>query len=355
MTRRARKLPLWFWAVGLAGVCLGARQAAVLRSAPRSSVRREAERIALQQELKAVPNRIIYETYRKENWELFTVRADGSQAVNLTRTPDKDELYPHASPDGSKVCFVCDEGKGKQKTRSVYYMSLDGRGRTLVARNARQACWGADGGAIAYLKGEIEQFCYKDFATKGIFFHDLRTKKHREHPNRKIRHLYNLCPSPDGKWLLATVHAGMGYSHAILALEAAGPHVFNLGIGGCRPDISPDGKRVAWGPSDWVLRVGELDFTGDKPRVVRQRDLVRSAKPMKVYHVDWSPDGRYVAFSRGPAKKHLGHASEIVGIPAKGWNICVADASTTGRWVQITSDGLCNKEPDWVPAGKRKP
>ncbi|MBW7990769.1 MAG: hypothetical protein FVQ84_12250, partial [Planctomycetes bacterium] len=60
--------------------------------------------------LKAIPFKIIYETFRetdgKENWELYLINADGSNATNLTRTPDLDEMCPHASPDGTKICFV---------------------------------------------------------------------------------------------------------------------------------------------------------------------------------------------------------------------------------------------------------
>ena len=86
-----------------------------------------------------------------------------------------------------------------------------------------------------------------------ITIYDLQTGEHKQHPNKQIHHLYNLCWSPDGKWFLATVHAGMGYSHAILAIEADGMKVIDLNIPGCRPDISPDGTKVAWGPDDWIL------------------------------------------------------------------------------------------------------
>ena len=309
----------------------------------------------LPEELKGVGDKIVYETYRGNNWELFVVDADGSNAVNLTRTPDAHELYPHVSPDGSKICFVSDEGEGASKIRNVYHMNRDGTGRILVATNARQPCWNAEGTKIAYLQGESEEFCYTDYATKGIFVYDLASGDRREHPNREIHHLYNLCWSPDGKWFLATVHAGMGYRHGILAIEAEGMKVYDLGIPGCRPDISPDGTKIAWGPSDWALRVGELDFSGPEPKVINRRDVATSQKPMKIYHVDWSPDGRYVTFSRGPATKRLGMIPEIVGVPAEGWNICVADAAVVNRWMPLTTDGKCNKEPDWVPVeAKRK-
>ncbi|MHC4580349.1 MAG: hypothetical protein ACYS14_02765, partial [Planctomycetota bacterium] len=48
-------------------------------------------------DLKTIPFKILYETYRQtsgeENWELFLMNADGSDATNLTQTPDVHEMY----------------------------------------------------------------------------------------------------------------------------------------------------------------------------------------------------------------------------------------------------------------------
>jgi len=46
--------------------------------------------------------------------------------------------------------------------------------------------------------------------------------------------------------------------------------------------------------------------------------------------------------------QRLGLIPEIVGAKAEGWNICVADPDRINRCVEITTDGKCNKEPDWV-------
>jgi hypothetical protein len=124
--------------------------------------------------LKAIPFKIVYETYRetdgKENWELFLINADGSDATNLTRTKDVHELYPHASPDGKKISFVVDEGTGKAKSRNVYYMNIDGSGRVKVADNGREPCWSPDGKTIAYTGGEYERYTTRAFGSKGLFF-----------------------------------------------------------------------------------------------------------------------------------------------------------------------------------------
>jgi Tol biopolymer transport system component len=295
------------------------------------------------------PYGIVWEACHNGNWDLYMMAASGTEPVNLTQTPEVNELYPHVSPDGTKVCFVVDQGGENPTRRDVYYMNLDGTGRTKVADNARQPCWSPEGTAIAYLPGEFEQFTYVDYASKGVVIYDLTTGIHTPHPNGALYHLYNLCWSSDGNWFVATVHGGMGYEHAIIAIEAKGTGVYDLHIPGCRPDLSPDGRKIAWGSGDWTLSVADLDLTGPEPQVSNRRDVVTSAKPLKIYHIDWSPDGRWVTFSRGPTRKTLGPAVEMVGIEAKDWNICVADATKTDEWKPITSDGQSNKEPDWVP------
>jgi Tol biopolymer transport system component len=280
--------------------------------------------------------------------------ADGSGAVNLTQTSEVNEICPHVSPDGTKVTFLVDEGKGESLVRSAWLMNLDGTERRLIGKKIRWSCWSPDGTRIAYTKQEEDSFSYADGTTIGLFFFDPATGRHLQHPNDEIYHIYNLCWSPDGNWLAATVHAGMGYRHTNLAIEANGNGVFDLGLRGCRPDISPDGKRVAWGESDWTLRVADLDLSGPKPKVSGIRTVASSEKPVMVYHVDWSPDGKYVAFARGPHKRRMGRSPAYLGISGEDWNICVADAEQENRWVAITSDGKSNMEPDWAPASEVK-
>ncbi len=306
--------------------------------------------------LKTYPYKIVYETYQNNNWELFTINADGSNRINLTKTSKIHEMYPHVSPDGTKVCFVSDEKKeGGGKIRCVYYMNVDGSGRTKVVAGARQPCWGPDSQSIAYLKSKYDQFQINDYATEGIVFYDLKTKKHKVHPNKDIHHLYNICWSKNGKWIVATVHAGMGYSHTNLAIEVNGNNVYNLGIGGCRPDLSPDGTKIAWGKTDNIISVADIDLESDVPKVSNSEDLI--IDDLHVYHVDWSPDGKYLSYSRGPGGKTPANGpgtnrgiAELVGVRGK-WDVCVAPINTQGEFVDLTPNGGSCKETDWfIPA-----
>jgi hypothetical protein len=92
-------------------------------------------------------------------------------------------------------------------------------------------------------------------------FYDLASGTIRQHINStNLHHLYNPGWSADGKWIVATVHAGMGVDHAILLIEANGPRIINLNIPGCRPCLSPDGKQIAWGAGDHEIAAAPIDY-----------------------------------------------------------------------------------------------
>ena len=230
-------------------------------------------------------------------------------------------------------------------------MNSDGTGRIKIAANGREPCWSPDGTKIAYMKGEFEKFTFSDTATKGLFIYDLKTGKTREHVNNKLHHLYTLNWSPDGNWFVATVHGGMGFSHTILAIEANGDKIVDLKLSGCRPNISPDGKKVCWGHGDYCAGVAELDLSTPTPKATNLHNVVESKDPIETYHITWSPDMKYLTFTRGPkfkGKNLKGLLPEFPGVEATGWNVCVADANQKDRWVAITGDGKSCKQPSWV-------
>lgn len=318
---------------------------------------------AIKQDLQSSLYRLAYETYVDGNWEIFVINADGSNPTNLTRTPEQHEHYPQVSPDGSKICFSLDEGEGRDAVRSLCVMNMDGTGRRIIADHAREPFWSPDSKQVGFLPQEYPKFNVIDYYTKGMSFYDLETSKVIPHPNTEnLHHLYNPSFAPNGKWIVATVHAGMGYGHAILAIEATGDKIIDLEIPGCRPCISPDGKQLAWGPGDHEVALAPIDLDSDHPKVGPWRLRIQD-DTNETYHVDWSPDSSYVSLSRGPASK--GDASkqgtflsacEIVGVFAAEWNLCVIDARTEGvvdlnhdhnKFEMLTSNGASNKESDW--------
>src|SRR5512139_250557 len=96
---------------------------------------------SLSERLKASQFKIASECYVEDNWEIFVMNADGSEPVNLTRTPKEHEHYPQASPDGTKMCFSVDAGEGREAVRSLWVMDSNGKNRRKLAENAREPFW----------------------------------------------------------------------------------------------------------------------------------------------------------------------------------------------------------------------
>ena len=304
----------------------------------------EAKRAALRGELEKLPHKILFETYRGGDWEVFRMDADGSNVANLTNNPKAAELYPHATDDGERICYLIDEGARRRRVRSVWHMRPDGTGRTLVARYAREPCWMPDNRTIVFARDEYRRFTISPYGTKGLSLHDVMTGKTRPHPNGRIHHVGYLSCSPDGKWILGTVHGGMGYGHADLAMAVDGKAAQKLEpIGGCRPEIRRDGKKILWNATDQAIVVADIDLESRPIAIRNVRTVVDCDKRHKVYHADWSPDGRFIAFAHGR------NGSQNVGEVARGWHIYVADASAKNVYVQLTNDGVSDKEPDWLP------
>jgi Tol biopolymer transport system component len=319
---------------------------------------------SLKDSLKESPYKLAYETYVNGNWEIFVMNADGSAPVNLTQSPNVQEHYPQVSPDGTKLCFSVDEGEGRDAVRSLHVMDIDGSNRKKLADHAREPFWGPDSKVIGFLPQEYPKFNVIDYYTKGMSFYDLATGQVTPHPNgTNLHHLYNPSFAPNGKWVISTVHAGMGFNHAILAIETSGTNIINLKIPGCRPCVSPDGKQLAWGSGDHEIVLAPIDLESETPSVGPWRLRIQD-KTNETYHVDWAPDSRTVSLSRGLASKGdptkagtFQSACEIVGVYAAGWDLCAVSAERTGvldlnhasetDFTMLTTNGLSNKESAW--------
>lgn len=332
-----------------------------------------ADSAPLAKTLATLPYKVAYECYTNNNWEIFVSNADGSNPANLTQTAREHEHYPQVSPDGSKICFSIDTGSGRDTVRSLWVMDSDGKNRRKLADNAREPFWAPDGKVIGFLPQEYTKFNVVDYSTKGMSFYHLENGKVEPHPNSaNLHHLYNPSFSRNGKWIAATVHAGMGYDHAILLIEAHGNKIINLKIPGCRPCLSPDGKQIAWGPGDHTIAAAPIDLDAENPSVGAWRVQLKDEKN-KIYHVDWSPDSRFLTISRGPEGEGdlsktgtFAAACEIVGVFAPGWNIVAVSAERNGEldleqakdsdFANLTTNGCSNKESAWFkPSGKARP
>ena len=66
-----------------------------------------------------------------DNSEILIINTDGSNLVNLTRTPDIVELDPTWSPDGTRIAFT----SWRDGNAEIYVMNADGSGVKRLTTN----------------------------------------------------------------------------------------------------------------------------------------------------------------------------------------------------------------------------
>ena len=301
------------------------------------------------------PRRLVYEAYVDDNWELVELDLSSGETTNLTNTPDLHELYPQVSPDGDSICFLCDELRDGQTVRSVEWMKLDGSQRKRLAENVREPAWSPDGSFIVFAKQEFDRFNILDYVSKGLLVYEVATGETRTAGNDAIHHIYNPNVGPDGKWIVTTVHGGMGFRHAIIGIEIDGERVVDLGISGCRPCLSGDGTRITWSSDDHTINVAELSWSEKGPSLSDSR-VLHHEDSMHTYHPELSPDGRFVVFSVGPGGRGLENGpgthtqvAEMIGVRGH-WRLLLreVDSDAEPRWL-TEGEEQTSKEADWIP------
>ncbi len=97
--------------------------------------------------------RIVFYSYRDGNHEIYSMNADGSDQTRLTFTPDAEEVYASASPDGTRIAFENRVGELDAYSSDIYVMNADGTGRVNLTRypyTYQHPAWSPDGSRIAF-------------------------------------------------------------------------------------------------------------------------------------------------------------------------------------------------------------
>jgi TolB protein len=86
--------------------------------------------------------------------DIYTMNSDGSNQINLTHTPDLNEMHPDFSLDGSQICFSRDSHGRPKPAPGIFVMNADGSDPSLLAGEhlAGQCDWSPDGTKIAFYR-----------------------------------------------------------------------------------------------------------------------------------------------------------------------------------------------------------
>lgn len=268
--------------------------------------------------LEAFQGKIVFQSDRSGSWEIYTMNADGSHLVQLTHNTFFDE-YPVWSPDGRKVAFK----SNRDGNYEIYVMNADGTKQTRLTdhqANDEDPAWSPDGDKIAFHSDRK--------GGKEIYIMDADGSNVRRMTKTLGKNVLSAW-SPDGASLAYTGNRYLGWGVYIMNLDGSSDKRV-IGEGACRPDWSPDGKRIAYVTEKgtkkadiWVMNADGSD-----------RQKLTPDEKNYDYFPAWSPDGKYIIYAKSPDKE-------------KGnWELYIM-SSDGKKHVRLTDHPSQDKFPDW--------
>jgi dipeptidyl aminopeptidase/acylaminoacyl peptidase len=250
--------------------------------------------------------------------DLWLIDADGRHDVQLTHATGSD-THPRWSPDGTRVAFLSD-----RETRNAVWL-IDPRGGepwklTGEPGPIREFEWSPDGKSIAFIETDPASGEREDVHIAGerrqahLYIIDVATRAVRRLTRGAAFSINNLSWTPDSRTIVIERLPGLGlddlYHTDLYTIDAgsacednACPKMTPLVVrdGGDRsPQVSPDGKRVAFvsmgGVLDWLReqRLWVVDLASHETRLV-SRDYDGSPETLR-----WA-DANTIVFD-GPVK-----------------------------------------------------
>lgn len=203
--------------------------------------------------------RIVFQSNRSGNLDLWVMRADGSQQVQLTRHAEPDYL-PSWSPDGRTILFTSwrTERGDRERAPHLYAMNADGSKQRRLVReslnSSEGATWSADGRSIVYSR--------KGGKGADIHIAGRDGKRERRVTSDQDRDVYNGSPvlSPDGRFI--AFYSDSGASAALVVVGVDGTNRRTLITEGHNwyPRWSPDGRWLVYTATVAGGAKGDIDI-----------------------------------------------------------------------------------------------
>lgn len=247
-----------------------------------------------------IPGEIVWCTARHGTWQIYKMKADGTEKVRLTDDQEKN-YQPVWSKNGEWIYY--------QRTDDIYRMRSDGSNSQLVVKGGVSFDLSEDGLKLIYVREEQDSY--------SILIHDLEKKTAEEilparAPVFKGKKLYYPTISPDGQWISFASDYPRPWTIHMVKLDGTDLYEFAFG---CMPQYRPDGSMVAWITSGYhKVYIGAPDGKEQKPF-----EASIPGRP-HCYFPKWSDNGEYIVFGASPQPDIHASDYEIYIKPVKGGN-----------------------------------
>lgn len=276
--------------------------------------------------------KIAFASTRNGNLDIWTIRGDGTELVQLTANPSRD-ASPVWSPDGKKLAFVSDRENNNDEIYVLY--AATGSVLRLTGNPARDGnpVWSPDGKRIAFTRQEtaypfISRIMMMDVSDSGASnLVQLTAGPQDSQPSW----------SPDGQRIAFTRYQEsqpFEGSLDIFSIDINGANLMNLtALPGneTNPAWSPDGQSIAFlsnRDADMVKRIWLRDREG----------FIRclSTNTTNIESFAWARDQeRIVCSQQVPGTEYI----------ANLWILILP----TGAYTRLTSIEAVDTEPSWWP------
>lgn len=243
--------------------------------------------------------RIVFQSTRDGNFEIYVMNADGSGQRRLTHQLEADR-QPDWSPDGKRIVFQSFRGANSYSgymTADLWTMDPDGQGLVQVTATPGPEStprYSPDGKRIVYVAGPPgDPRLMVSYATPGPA--GFRPRELRSSQWPLPTDLANPIWSADGQWIYFDASEGVTDTDlmAVNITDGSRKSLIRYRYHSFYPSPSPDGRKLAFGanleraPRQWEIMV--MDMDGGNPVSLVQ-------EPGYDCCPEWSRDGRRIAF-----------------------------------------------------------
>lgn len=266
---------------------------------------------------------LVFQSDRDGPTRLYVLDLATASVRRVGSAGDWFDEEPRWSPDGRQIAFG--STRGQKGNIDIFVMNADGSSVTRLTDHPspeQGPVWAADSKSLFFTgerdgRGEIYR----------VWLADKRVDRITNGINRAIMP----ATSPNGRYLAYAAQTIMNFQLHLIDLTNGSRTQLTTGGGACRPSFSPDSKEVAF------VRIDKEPSRLEAVREGGGRILLEDPR-LWSYYPDYSPDGRFIAFSVSP-EHHKG----------ENWDLAVMDLQKPGQFTRLTTGAGNDRVPDWRP------